>query len=272
MDSVRMSLNNKSINMNQQIPCFVVNLATAKARRQSMTAMLASRHIEPTWFDAVDGRIMSDDELARHVDRARADREYGPLSRAEIGTSLSHLGIYRQMVQQRIPFAVILEDDVELPEDFSILLDANGPGGLASAFNPEEPVMVQMTHVRRGYRWGRRAIGSREIVEPHGGVWLTSGYFITLAAARNLLNHAYPVFMVADHWRYFERQGWLRIKALTPNAVWESEHSQQSDITAAGRVSRRKDPKSLMDRFYRLMNRALIQPLLVTRLKEHRSC
>ena len=235
-----------------------------------MTAMLASRGIEPTWFDAVDGRIMTDEELAHHVDRVRAEREYGPLSRAEIGTSLSHLGIYRKMVEQQIPCAVILEDDVELPEDFSCLLDRDGPCGLASVFDRDQPVMVQMTHVRRGYRWGSQRIGVREIVKPHGGVWLTSGYFITLAAARNLLQHAYPVFMVADHWRYFERQGWLTICALTPHAVWESAHSKQSDITAAGRVSRRKDAKSLMDRARRFMDRLLIQPFFVKPLPEHK--
>jgi glycosyl transferase family 25 len=257
--------------MNQQIPCFVVNLATAKARRQSMAVMLARHGIAPTWFDAVDGRIMSDDVLARHVDRARADEEYGPLSRAEIGTTLSHLGIYQKMVEQNLPCAVILEDDVELAEDFPLLLDAHGSQGLASFFKPEEPVMVQMTHVRRAYRWGRTRIGSREIVKPHGGVWLTSGYFITLAAARNLVQNAYPVFMVADHWRYFESKGWLAVYALTPNAVWESEHSQQSDITAAGRVSRRKDPKSLAGRFKRLFDRLFLQPIRVTRLPEKKT-
>lgn len=236
-----------------------------------MSNMLARRAIEPTWFDAVDGRIMSDDALADHVDRLRADREYGPLSRAEIGTSLSHLGIYRNMVEQQIPCAVILEDDVELAEDFSTLLEADGTSGLAGVFQQDESVMVQMTHVRRGYRWGRRRIGSREIVKPHGGVWLTSGYFITLAAARNLLKHAYPVFMVADHWRYFERQGWLKIYALTPHPVWESEHSKQSDITAAGRVNRRKDRKSLSERIRRLTDRLLIQSWFVERLKEHKA-
>ena len=236
-----------------------------------MSNMLARHPIEPTWFDAVDGRIMSDDELVSCVDRLRADREYGPLSRAEIGTSLSHLGIYRNMVEQYIPYAVILEDDVELAEDFSTLLEADGSRGLAAVFKHDEPVMVQMTHVRRGYRWGRRPIGSREIVKPHGGVWLTSGYFITLAAARNLLKHAYPVFTVADYWRYFERQGWLKIYVLTPNAVWESEHSQQSDIAAAGRVNRRKDRKSLFHRIRRLIDRLLVQPLLVERLQEHKA-
>lgn len=257
--------------MNPQIPCFVVNLATAKARRQSMAAMLAHHGIEPTWFDAVDGRIMSDDVLVRHVDRARADEEYGPLSRAEIGTSLSHLGIYQKMVEQDIACAVILEDDVELAEDFLALLHPHGAQGLAAAFNPDESVMVQLTHVRRAYRWGRTQLGSRQIVKPHGGVWLTSGYFITLAAARNLLKNAYPVFMVADHWRYFESKGWLSICALTPNVVWESEHSRQSDITAAGRVSRRKDPKSLVGRLKRVLDRLLLQPIFVTRLPEKKN-
>ena len=227
-----------------------------------MSNMLARRAIEPTWFDAVDGRIMSDDELVSCVDRLRADREYGPLSRAEIGTSLSHLGIYRNMVEQQIPYAVILEDDVELAEDFSTLLEADGTSGLAGVFQQDESVMVQMTHVRRGYRWGRRRIGSREIVKPHGGVWLTSGYFITLAAARNLLKHAYPVFMVADHWRYFERQGWLKIYALTPNPVWESEHSKQSDITAAGRVDRRKDRKSGVQKMKRWFDSLFVRIFL----------
>lgn len=256
--------------MKPQIPCFVVNLTTAQARRASMTEMLARHGIEPTWFDAVDGRIMSDEALARNVDRPRADREYGPLSRAEIGTSLSHLGIYRQMVEQNIPCAVILEDDVELAEDFSTLLQAQGPDALASVFQPDEPVMVQMTHVRRAYRFGRRSIGPRAIVKPHGGVWLTSGYFITQAAARNMLEQAYPVFMVADHWRYFERQHWLNVYALTPNAVWESVHSQQSDITAAGRVSRRKDNKTPLTRLARWADKLFLQPLLVTRLPEQR--
>jgi len=233
-----------------------------------MADMLARHGIQPTWFDAVDGRIMSDDELARHVDRVRADQEYGPLSRAEIGTSLSHLGIYQKMLEQNIPCAVILEDDVELAEDFSVLLDAHGSQGLASAFKLEQPVMVQLTHVRRAYRWGRSRLGSREMVKPHGGVWLTSGYFITQAAARHLLENAYPVFMVADHWRYFESKGWLVIYALSPNTVWESVHSQQSDITAAGRVTRRKDSKSLVARFKRMCDRLFLQPILVTRLPE----
>jgi len=252
-----------------QIPCFVVNLATAVERRSAMEALLSRHGIGATWFDAVDGRVMSDDEIARCFDARRADIAYGPMSRGEIGTSLSHLEIYRRMVEQGVPCAVILEDDVLLADDFSALLEPEGAQSLAAVFAPEDPVMVQMTHVARGYRPGAIRLGSRQIVRPHGGVWLTSGYFLTLAAARNLLGAMYPVWMVADHWRYFEREGLLRLYALTPNAVWESQLSQVSDI-APERRARRKDKKSIADRLGRLLDTTFVRPLLVRELPHFR--
>lgn len=245
-----------------QITCFVVNLATATKRREAMQALLAKHNVTPTWFDAVDGRIMSEEELAKHFNAARAEIEYGPMARAEIGTTLSHLGIYRKMIEQNIPCAVILEDDVLLADDFDELLDAENKNGLASVFSPDQSVMVQMTHVERGYKSGAIKLGDREIVRPHSGVWLTSGYFITLAAAKRMVEALYPVWMVADHWRVFERAGILKLYALTPNAVWESPLSLVSDISP-DRKSRRRDAKTLGDRLYRLWDTAVVRPLMV---------
>lgn len=228
-----------------------------------MQALLDQHHIKPTWFEAVDGRIMTANEIASHFDAARAEIAYGPMARAEIGTTLSHLGIYRQMIAQNIPCAVILEDDVLLAEDFSDLLDDER--GLASAFTAEQSVMVQLTHVERGYRAGTIQLGRREIVRPHGGVWLASGYFITLAAAKRMVEALYPVWMVADHWRVFERAGMLTLYTLTPNAVWESPLSLVSDISPERRV-RRKDSKTLVDRFKRLWDSVVVRPFLVKEL------
>lgn len=77
-----------------------------------MEARLQQHNIQAQFFPAVDGRLMDSAELEKHVDRAKAEMEYGPLSPAEIGTALSHLHIYREMVQRNIGCAVILEDDV----------------------------------------------------------------------------------------------------------------------------------------------------------------
>ena len=248
-----------------QIPCFVVNLATATKRREAMQALLDKHRVTPTWFQAVDGRVMSEAEIATHFNAARAEIAYGPMARAEIGTTLSHLGIYRQMIEQQLPYAVILEDDVLLAEDFDQLLSAQGKQGLASAFSPEQPVMVQLTYVDRGYKAGAIKVGSREIVRPHGGVWLASGYFITLAGAKRMVEALYPVWMVADHWRVFEREGILKLYALTPNVVWESPLSLVSDISPERRM-RRKDAKTLGDRLYRLWDTVVVRPFKVKEL------
>ena len=245
-----------------QIPCFVVNLATATKRRAAMQSMLTERGITPTWFEAVDGRILSESELATHFNAARATIEYGPMARAEVGAALSHLGIYRQMVEQNILCAVILEDDVILEKDFKEMLRSEGQQTLASTFPSTEPVMVQLTHVERGYRAGTIEFGNRQIVRPHSGVWLCAAYFITQAAAKKMLEALYPVWMVADHWSLFESQGLVTLHAMTPNVAWESADSQASDIEAT-RSSRRKSRKTIAERFRRMVDAAFVRPFRV---------
>ncbi len=246
-----------------QIPCFVVNLATATQRREAMTNLLARHGITPRWFDAVDGRIMSADELPKHFAADIAAQVYGPMSRSEIGCSLSHLGIYRLMVEQGIASAVIFEDDIDLASDVATLLDEQT--GLSSMFSANEPAMVQLTHVRRGYRFGARKIGRYEIVRPHGGVWLTSGYFITLEAARRILEGAFPVRTVADHWLHFEREGFVKLHALTPNPVWESALSQDSFIAPERKWPDRAQ-RPLADYLVRLWDTTVVRRLLVKKL------
>lgn len=246
--------------MSSQLTCFVVNLATATQRREAMQALLAQHQLTATWLDAVDGRLIPEAELAQHFDAERAELEYGPMVRGEIGTSLSHVNIYRQMVEQQIQYAVVLEDDVELAPDFCQVLSQ-----LPDAVAWSEPAMVQLTYVERAYTKSAQMLGERRLMRPHGGVWLTSGYFITLAAAQNLLHALYPVWTVADHWRNFEAKGLLTLYVLTPNVVWESELSRASQI-APERTRRRRGRKTLADRLYLLWDTAAVRPLRVEKL------
>lgn len=253
-----------------QIPCFVVNLATDTARRHAMAERLKQQHINATFFPAVDGRLMPDAELESHVDRQKAEYEYGPLTRAEIGTSLSHIGLYRTMVANNLPYAVILEDEVCLGDDFSQLLNTEHPGSLANVFDANTPVMLQLTHVDRVYRFGTKPLAGshRTAAKAYRGVWLASGYFITLAAAKSLAAHLYPVWTVADHWNRFQGKGLLQLWALTPPAVWEAPKALQSNL-AADRKPRRKDKKTVAQRLVRLFQNLVTGPLLTKRHKNN---
>jgi len=251
-----------------QIPCFVVNLATATQRREAMASLFAQQGMTPRWFEAVDGRVMSAEDMAKHFAADIAAQVYGEMNPSEIGCALSHLGIYRLMVEQGIASAVIFEDDIELAPDFATLLDDQT--GLQSMFGTDESVMVQLTHVRRGYRFGARAVGNYEIVHPHGGVWRTSGYFITLAAAQRMLHGAYPVCVAADYWLYFEQQRFLKLYALTPNAVWDGPLSRHSFISQ-GRRPRHRTRRRLGYTLKRLWKVVVIKPLFVKKLIERTS-
>src|SRR5690606_15067306 len=102
---------------------------------------------------------------------------------------------------------------------------------------------VSKAYRGRGRRFGRQG---RQAARPYGGVWLTSGYFLTLAAARALADGLYPVWAVADYWNRFEQKGLVRLWALTPNAVWESSEAQFSSIAPQRKVRRKalKTPKT----------------------------
>lgn len=249
------------------IPCYVINLDAARERRAAMAGRLAELGVPFTLFRAIDGRQLTPEQRALHVDEARAGREGYPLSPGEIGCALSHLSIYRKMANEGIPYAVVLEDDVCLAPDFARLLDRAEPEGLASLFPHEEPAMVQLTHVRRSFRrGGRPVLGERRAVRPHGGVWLASAYFITLGAARRMAEGLHPVWTVADHWRRMERAGLLRLHALSPNCAWASEQSRESCI-GSGR-SRFGKNRSAATRIKRWIDDLVVRPFLVERVPE----
>ncbi len=252
------------------IPCFVINLEKDTQRRNAMQTRLARLGIIPIFFNAVNGRLMSPEILERHVNRIRAQQEYGTLSAAEIGTSLSHIGIYREMVQKRLPYAVILEDDVCLDDYFVSYLQAHGPESLTAHFPPTDAVMVQLTHIARGKRFGSKNLNNinNKIVPASGGEWLASGYFITLATAEKLAANLYPVWTVADHWNRFNEKLLVSLWALQRNIVWEAQEAQQSNLTPT-RLPRAKPPKTLKTRLKRIFYELVTKPFFTQKLKQY---
>ncbi len=85
-----------------------------------MEARLHRLGLEYRLESAVDGQTLSKDELATAYDESTARRILRrPLFRGEVGLALSHRLIYQKMKEECIEEAVIMEDDVELADDFS---------------------------------------------------------------------------------------------------------------------------------------------------------
>ena len=247
------------------IPCYVINLDAAPERREAMARQAQRLGVPFSFRKATDGRRIAPERRHIVADDARALHEYGPLSAAEVGCALSHVAIYLEMIEHGIPHAVILEDDVHLASDFARLIDRNDPASLPRQVSAQSAAMVQLTHVRRVYRYGARpAAGGRRIMRPHSSVWLASAYFITLEAARRMAQALYPVWTVADHWDMFQRRGLVKLHALVPNCAWESTHSAQSAISPQ-RQPRKRRRRPLADRLAGWVDDLVTRPLLVRR-------
>ena len=95
---------------------FVVNLATQPQKKTKFINEWDGLEGNLEFIDAVDGRTMTDEELSQLT----LDYPNLHLAKGEIGCALSHLKIYKKIVEDRIPIALILEDDVCLAKGIDI--------------------------------------------------------------------------------------------------------------------------------------------------------
>ena len=208
---------------------FIISLPKDKLRREHLEAQLRQTTVPFTVIEAVNGAALPSDALAAAYDPGKAVRRFNrELSKGEIGCALSHVSIYRRMVEEYIPMALILEDDAHiLDPDLAATL-----AGLARACPPHEPVAVLLSHVRR-YDARRKTLldDGRALHDVYRGV-CTHGYVVTQAAAAILLENLYPVHVVADKWEYIQHM--FPVKALVPYAIGLAPASQSSSIIAMG--------------------------------------
>lgn len=111
-------------------PIYVINLDRATDRWNNViSAMNASgiRSYEYTRLPAVDGRMLSTEQLLEHATKLAVFLQ----PKGVLGCYLSHQRFWKLVVQQRLERAIVLEDDVKLVEGFrdklAVNLQAAGP-------------------------------------------------------------------------------------------------------------------------------------------------
>ncbi|UXY15566.1 glycosyltransferase family 25 protein [Chitiniphilus purpureus] len=242
---------------------FVISLAQREDRRRHIRQHLAERGVAFDFADAVDGRALADADRARLYDPALARQrgERRTLTPGELGCSLSHLALYRRMLEQDLPAICVLEDDAELSPDFAEVLAALAPALKADA-TPR--VVLLNRRAKRYSAWGAAALaaGRRRCraVEAQG----TDGYVLNRAAAQSLLQTLSPVWTVADCWDWLLARHTLRIDCVVPYVV-SCRDDLVSDIDADRRDRGKLAPgplARLSDFLYsRFVYRLLIRPL-----------
>lgn len=173
-------------------PIFVISLADAHERRQSLRTQLEALELGAEIINAVDGRGGLSPELERMIDRESAEARVGrKISGGEFACALSHQRLYQRILDEGLPGAIILEDDAILTPEFAEYIAH--AGYLAAD-------LVQMDHLdARVWPRDQRIFSPGVTFLPlAANASLTTGYSLSTRAARYILTRSRPLAGLAD--------------------------------------------------------------------------
>jgi len=198
-------------------PIWVINLRRSTDRRAHITTQLDGLGLRYEFVEAVDGRDLSPEELAERYRRRESFAVLGrELAPGEVGCSLSHLKLYRKLLDEGLEEVVVLEDDAvvspafldvvhhrdALPDDWEVVLlyRSRGPASC----------------------WGARPLGRQHrCVRLACNAYGSLAYLLRPSGARKLIAYNDPVRVAADHVTSGLVRIGLRIYAIDPPCVGE---------------------------------------------------
>lgn len=174
-------------------PVFVISLTDAGARRAEITRQLDALDIPFSFVDAIDGRNGLPADYEGMVDRpGTLAVMHRSMADAEYACTLSHMSVYRRIVEDGLPGAVILEDDAIVGGAFATFVEQRGY---------LHADLVRLDHMRaRVWRKAKivATIGQSKLVPIASAGWLATGYSINRKAAAHILRHAFPIRCPVD--------------------------------------------------------------------------
>lgn len=191
-------------------PIFVLTLPGDDERRAPLMAQLSEMDLSAELVFGVDGRrglpASCDAEIDRDAARISMGRD---MTDGEFACALSHRTIYRRIVDEGLPGAIILEDDAILRPGFADLV--------------RQPRLSAMPLVLIDYAYGRalpltsRRVGPSTAHRVAMTCTMANAYFVNNHGAAALLRAATPVTRCAD-WPccLFSLKAWM----LAPRLVW----------------------------------------------------
>ena len=203
---------------------FLINLDESVDRMGFMQEQLRKLDIEYERLPAVNGMRINNRELRNLVSHFHSLCAMGRrLSRGEIGCALSHNSIYKRMIAEAIPYALILEDDV--------LIDA-GISGVIKEIETHVDVSKPQVYMLSGGE-GDGPVSFERIYNS----MYTDGYVITAPAAKLVYEANTPIITVADQWRRWVRWDGLELYRCHPAVLKQNRVDLHSTIALSHRTS-----------------------------------
>jgi GR25 family glycosyltransferase involved in LPS biosynthesis len=195
-----------------------------------MIAQLDKTKVHYEIVDAVDVRDLDLSDTQLFDPSVNGTSEFANRFRAgSAGSALSHLEVYRRVLDDGLERALVLEDDVTLPADLGALLDAiaqhiSGAEVVLLNFHSFEPCQITkagsetLPSSRLLVQIVDKGIGKGK-GEPNSG----GAYLITREACERMVRTVIPVRADCDDWPFFYRQGAIdSVRCVVPMPVTNS--------------------------------------------------
>lgn len=248
---------------------FLINLDRDQERLRAADAQLKALGVAYERMPAVNGKELSREEKRSKVNRFRWWCAVGrPMTDGELGCALSHQKVYHRMVEDGLPMACVLEDDVVLDVRFKAVLDA-----LERRLDVAKPQVALLSNhsspdgqLGDGYNGFQSPPEVTELsLEPVDADMFTEGYVVTQAGAAALLRANEPVITCCDWWGRWRRLGLIELYHAFPTVCRQNKAGYASHTTV-GMMQPVKDLPFLwrmICKFKRLIGKSLDRLMMV---------
>jgi glycosyl transferase family 25 len=206
---------------------FVLNLERHTDRRAAIEKQLQGRGIDYEILPAVDGQKLSADTLAAIYAPAKTQEFLGrQLTMGEIGCAMSHCMALGRVVSDNLPAALILEDDAFIGPMVKRVIDS-----LEEAVSRDNYDVCLLTYVAKYSVWGARDMpGTESVLVPAIDSFHGYGYVVTNRGARQLIEYFSTIYHPFDYWNTFRRKRVIRVKAIVPYVIGQSDLGAVSEL------------------------------------------
>lgn len=226
----------------------IISLRESIDRREAMIAHGVNRDWVENYLPATDGRAFDRADLATHCDIDSFKNNYNRLpSGGELGCALSHRMIYKEIINREIPLCLVFEDDTILQKGIEpALIDLANSLKLVALkevsfiCNIGLPInYIRNHHLRPVYlKYKFKLIKTKflKLYRKKEDIWWANAYFISNAAARNILNSEKAVSLLADDWKRRHLRGVLDTIFVTSHPYASQDNRSASTIEETRRI------------------------------------
>ena len=232
---------------NQDFIVYIINLKKDVKRKQHIISELTKQQITNFEFiEGVDGSLMSEKEIVNETysDENGFNKWNVKMSNGEIGCSLSHIKVYKKLIESNYNIALIVEDDAVFLKPFSKILS----NFVISSFSNKKQIVL-ISEIREFYKKPIKKINEYELVKVTNA-FFTHSYFINKSAAKAILSFNYPVKTTNDNFLFFHIYCGIKLLGLNPFITTQDKKNFKTNISILDTKNRRV--KLLKRKFFKL--------------------